>query len=161
MSKTILLNLIVMLLEIKRRSSNALYTEGALFINGVINCPYTVEHTDSMLPKGAYQVKLAKDRFRRRVIGIFPLTTVSKQPLMIIEAKYSYRCAKARKAIVVGKKLISGAVYQNQPLFNRLFDRIEKCEERKEEIVLLITEQQMRRSFPIGHWMMNYKPRLL
>ena len=150
-----------MLLEIKRNKSNALYTEGALFINGVINCPYTVEHTGSMLPKGAYQVKLTKDRFRRRVIGIFPLTAAAKQPFMIMEAKYSYRCAKARKAIVVGKKLISGAVYQNQPLFNRLFDRIEKCEERKEEIVLLITEQQMRRSFPICHWMMNYKPKLL
>ena len=139
-----------MQIELRRLRANHLYTESQLLINEHQAVPYAVEHTFTMLPIGEYRLRLTKNKKRRRVIGIYSLQR--KVLRGYFEAGHSYRSAKANGTIIIGELLIPGAVKKGQEHYDRLFDRIEKCEQRAEEITLLITDDHCEESKPICHW---------
>lgn len=143
-------------ITVKRQTSNRLYTEGRLLVND-LKITHTVESTADMLPAGEYQVRLIKDKVRRRVIGIFSLNS---QPSALnpkytgwsIGIGHSWIGRRKQKVIAIGEVLIPGAVFKASETYERLFDRIEKCEDRHEPIALFIDESQCIENKPIKHW---------
>ena len=143
-------------IRIKRQTSNRLYTEGRLLVND-LKITHTVESTADMLPAGEYIIRLTKDKSRRRVIGIFSLNS---QPSALnphytgwsIGIGHSWIGRRKQKVIAIGEVLIPGAVFKASETYERLFDRIEKCEGRHEPISLVIDESQCIENKPIKHW---------
>lgn len=144
-------------IELRRLKANHLYTEGQLIVNDLKTVPYTVEHTFTMLPIGQYLIRLTKDKKRRRVLGIY-----SDAPhkggaggglLTYFEAGHSFLSAKDNRSIIIGELLIPGSVKKGREHYDRLFDRIEKCEQRDEPITLTISDDQCEESQPIAHWL--------
>ena len=165
-----------MQIELRRLKANHLYTEGQILINDLVTIPYAVEHTLSMLPIGEYHIRLAKDKKRRRVIGIFlpkvkgkslnshpsslnsHPSSLNHKPsslnlLEYFEPGHSFLSAKAHGTIIIGELLIPGSVQKGREHYDRLFDRIEKCEQRGEPITLTITDDCCKESTPIRHWL--------
>lgn len=146
-----------MQIELRRLKANHLYTEGQVIINGHLYIPYTVEHTFTMLPAGEYQLRLTKDKKRRRVIGIYP-ESLNPQPSSLnlkgyFESGHSFLSAQNPGTVIIGVQLIPGAVKKGREHYDRLFDRIEKCEQRQETISLFITDGCCEESQPIAHWL--------
>lgn len=153
-----------MQIELRRLKANHLYTEGQILINDLPTIPYAVEHTFTMLPIGQYHIRLTKDKKRRRVIGIFPVTPhkggrACAEPverrggLHYFEAGHTYLSAKYHGTIVIGELLIPGSVKKGREHYDRLFDRIEKCQQRNEPITLTITDDCCEESKPAVHWL--------
>lgn len=147
-----------MLIEIKRNQTNRLYTEGVLNIND-LKTTYTVEHTLSMLPVGEYRIRLAKDKKRRRVIGIFPkaVESLNHKPSSInlqatFESSGTWISSKKNRTICIGEPIMPGALKKGKDVYERLFDRIEKAEDRGEGITLQITDRNCTQSTPIRYW---------
>lgn len=140
-----------MQIELRRLKANQLYTEGQILINDLVTIPYAVEHTFTMLPIGEYHIRLTKDKKRRRVIGIYPVK--EKGLKGYFEAGHSYFSAKKHGTIIIGELLIPGSVKKGREHYDRLFDRIEKCEQRDEPITLTITDDCCEESVPNPHWL--------
>ena len=142
-----------MRLLIRRTNITRLYTEGILLINGRMTS-LTVEDTLSMLSQGEYAIRLSKGASRRRVIAIVARSEVKIQirQAPCLRAGGSYLTCRCHKCIGIGWPLIPGALKQGRELYDRLFDRIEKAEARKEPITLGITEEGASTSAPIAHW---------
>ena len=131
-------------ITIKRTQKNELYTEGLILIRGK-KIAHTVEHTLSMLPAGHYQVRLCKNKAKRRIISII-------QTDWSIGISSSWIGSRKHHVIAIGQSLIPGAVYRSTSIYERLFDRIEKCPSRRERIHLFIDETQCVNNKPIQHW---------
>ena len=131
-------------LTLNRKTTNDLYTEGQLLIKGK-KIAHTVEHTLSMLPAGLYQIRLRKIKTRGRIIGI------THTPWSIGIA-HSWMGSQKNQVIAIGRPLIPGAVYRATRTYERLFERIEKCQIRKEPIKLLIHDNHCVSSKPAKHW---------
>lgn len=143
-----------MLIEIHRQKANALYTEGHIIVNDINTIPYTVEHTGTKLPSGQYLIKLTTLRkLRRRVIGIYSSQGPPNEFLAYFEAGHSYLSSMKHKTIVIGEELIPGCVTKGISYHDRLFDRIEKCEQRNEPITLTIYDTECQKSHAISHWL--------
>lgn len=142
-----------MRLLIRRTNITRLYTEGILLINGRMTS-LTVEDTLSMLSQGDYDIRLSKGASRRRVIAIVAHDEAKIQLRQAhhLRAGGSYLTSRRYKCISIGQPLIPGALKQGRELYDRLFDRIEKAEARKEPITLGITEEDSITSAPIAHW---------
>lgn len=143
-----------MKITVKRLTINRLYTEGQLLINHTPTT-HTVESTELMLPPGHYIVRLTKTKDRRRVIAILPTSLHPRRPstpTTSIGIGQSWIASRKHHVIAIGQPLIPGAVYKATEVYERLFDRIEKCEARKELIHLTITEHGCRENHPISHW---------
>lgn len=147
-------------IKIKHKTSNNLYTEGWLLIND-IRTAHTVESTADMLPAGKYIIRLTKDKSRRRVIGIFKVEdSLNHKPNSInlhytgwsIGIGHSWISSRKHRVIAIGDVLIPGTVFKATETYERLFDRIEKCEDRHEPITLVIDESQCINNKPIKHW---------
>lgn len=134
-----------MQITINRQNKNHLYTEGTLLINGKA-ITLTVEATQTMLSPGTYQVRLSKKKARRRLIGI-------RNTPWSIGIGHSWLSSHRDHLITLGKFLIPGALYRATPVYERLFDRIEKCERRHEPITLTIREDCCTSCHPISHWL--------
>lgn len=133
-----------MQVTINRQKTNALYTEGRLLINGK-QIAHTVEHTLTMLPAGKYQVRLSKRNAARRIIGI-------SHTIWSIGIGQSWMVSRKSHIIAIGHPLIPGVVYRATILYERLFDRIEKCQARKEPIHLIITDGNCQSGKACSHW---------
>ena len=150
-----------MIISIKRKFLNQLYTEGRLLVNDYQQT-FTVEATEVMLPPGQYQVRLTKDKARRRVIGILkPSGTMKPTETFTptgwsIGIGHSWIGSRKHHVIAIGQPLIPGSVYKATEIYERLFDRIEKCEQRGEPITLVIDESQCVENKPIKHWTTAY-----
>lgn len=140
-------------LKVKRQTSNQLYTEGRLLVND-LKTTHTVESTADMLPAGEYIIRLTKDKSRRRVIGIF--TSEGLYTSWSIGIGHSWIGSRKHQVIAIGEVLIPGAVFKASETYERLFDRIEKCEDRHEPITLVVDESQCIESNPIKHWTTAY-----
>lgn len=140
-----------MQIELHRLKANHLYTEGQILINDLVAIPYTVEHTFSMLPIGEYRLHLTKDKKRRRIIGIYPVK--EKEHKSYFEAGHSYLSSKEHDTIIIGEMLIPGSVWKGRAHYDRLFDRIEKCEQRKEPITFAISDENCKESKPVSIWL--------
>lgn len=134
-------------IKINRNHSTRLYTIGTLSINGK-RTTLTVENTASMLLAGTYEVRLSTQRSRGRQIVIIAHPGMSK-----FYAGGSYITSRKHNAICIGEGLIPGALKKGENVYNRLFDRIEKAEMRKEPITLVITDEGMTTGTPISHWL--------
>lgn len=143
-------------LKIRRTQSTRLYTDGILLINDM-KATSTVEDTLSMLPTGTYAIKLRNGVKRRRVIAvILPKDgTFSPQtlyPLPYFESCGSWISSKKHRSICIGTPIIQGALKEGAEVYNRLFDRIEKAEERGEDITLQIEDNDCIQGEPVGYW---------
>lgn len=141
-------------LKIKRTHTTRLYTEGTLYINGT-RTTSTVEDTLSMLAPGVYNVRLTGGVKRRRVIAIIPSNKegVYVQRSHHFEACGSHITSRKNHSICIGEPIIPGALAKGREIFDRIFDRIEKAEARKESILLVITDDDMTTGEPISHWL--------
>lgn len=170
-----------MLIEIKRKHSNDLYSEGLLCINDM-RTTFTVESTKGMLPVGVYDLKIIKRSARKQYIGVFkrqvskgfsvskgfnpgtsetsPSTdsgqaeaTETLQPTgWSIGIGLSWKTSKQNHLIAIGERLIAGALYKATPIYERLIDRLMKCESRGEGIQLVISADNCVPSHIIDHW---------
>ena len=132
-------------ITINRQKKNRLYTQGILMINGKA-ITTTIEATQTMLSSGTYQVRLRKKQASRRLIGIINTS-------WSIGIGHSWLNSHQGHLITIGDFLIPGALYRATPVYERLFDRIEKCEHRHESITLTIREDRCTSCHPISHWL--------
>lgn len=141
-------------LKIKRTHSTRLYTEGLLYVNDM-RTTSTIEDTLSMLAPGIYNVRLTGGVKRRRVIAIIPSNKEGDyvQRTHHFEACGSHISSRKNNSICIGQTIIPGALAKGRDIYDRLFDRIEKAEARKEPINLVITDDNMTTGDPIQYWL--------
>lgn len=145
-------------LKKKRTETNNLFTSGPLIVNGEVVANYSLEHTPSMIPTGIYQVTLLNDpAHRRRQIAIVAddYTPSELNPYIIATfiSGNSYRNVIGKTDIVLGEKNIPGAVILSHKVFERFFERIEKCVARGERITLYVTDHMMRHTEAPPYWL--------
>lgn len=140
-------------LKINRNQTTRLYTLGELLINGM-RTAYTVEDTLTMLESGIYKVRLHKGKARRREIIIVPdnKTSFNVQKPHHFEANGSHISSRKNLSVCIGEWIIPGALKNGLDVYNRLFDRIEKAEARKEDILLVIIDDGATPADPIKYW---------
>ena len=144
-------------ITIFRTNSNRLYTEGYMSINGA-KTTSTVENTSTILPDGRYEVKLKGSTLRRRQLAILMPSHVGKPfvPYTVshFEVCGSWISSKKNKSICIGESIIPGALKKGSEVFERLFDRIEKAEQRGEKITLdIITSVGIIYGEPLQYWL--------
>lgn len=137
-----------MLIEIKRHNTNDLYTEGRLYINDM-RTTYTVEASECMLPAGIYRLKIVKKSARKQSLAIICDETPTGWTLGIGQ---SWISSKKNHIIAIGQPFFPGAVYKATPVYERIVDRLMKCEARGESIRLVITDDNCTHGLPIRHW---------
>lgn len=141
-------------LKLNRTTTTRLYTLGELFINGMKTTD-TVEDTLSMLEAGTYKVCLSKGKSRRREIAIIPNPPhkggVGGGPYRF-EPNGSHISSRKHHSICIGEWIIPGALKNGLEPYNRLFDRIEKAEARKEETTLIIIDSNVESHEPVSFW---------
>lgn len=140
-------------IKVNRTITTRLYTMGEIFINGS-KTTHTVEDTLTMLEPGLYQVRLIKGNSRRREIAIIPdnKSSIQVQKPHRFEPNGSHISSRKNLSICLGEWLIPGALKKGLEVYNRLFDRLEKAEGRKEPINLLIIDQNAEHRDPITYW---------
>lgn len=126
---------------LNRLTSNRLYTEGRMFVNGM-NFTSTLEDTPTMLPAGIYDVTLCKQTKGPRQICFNGKSRLAHGNV--------WKDAKPEGSIVISEPLIPGCVVRSRAAYDRLFERIEKC---KTPIALTICDGQCRQNQPISHWL--------
>lgn len=140
-----------MIIKIIRSHTTRLYTEGTMQINGHETAS-TIENTGTMIAAGNYRVKLVGTMARRRRIGIMPNDTRHER-LYFIECGGSFLTCRKRRCVGIGQRLMPGALKLGREVYDRLFDRLEKAEERGEVVMLTITDSGMTYGNPIAHWL--------
>lgn len=138
-----------MYISIYRKTTNSLYTEGKLLINGKLQS-YTLEPTDIMLPEGEYQLLIKKQSPRKQTLSI--MDTKGLPTSWKLGLAHSFLDAKKKMAIALGSPIIPGTLSNGSPVLERLTDRITKCLEREEPIVLSISNMLCIRNLPSSHW---------
>lgn len=141
----------------KRIETNRAYTAGILSVNGKTVAPYTLEYTQCMIPAGTYQVTIVSyPNMGHRRLAIVPEDydpeDLHPRVIATIRSGNSYRNVMYTPHMVLGERLISGAVINSLKLYIRLFERIEKCVIRGERITLKVTDDGMRESRVARHW---------
>ncbi len=142
-----------MRLLINRTITNRLYTMGELYINGR-KTTSTVEDTLTMLEAGRYQVRLGKCGSNARQIVIIPdhKTSAMVQKAHRFQAGGSHISSRKHLSICMGERLIPGSLKKGSKVYERLFDRLEKAEARKESAVLTISDTHVEAQDPISLW---------
>ena len=142
----------------ERTETNRAFTAGPLSVNGETVAHYTLEHTTSMIPAGTYQLTLVHEVGKRhRQLAIVAEDYEPSLPYTIVIATLisgnSYRNVINKSDILLGEKIISGAVIHSRDIYNRLFERIEKCIARGERITLHITNKDMSENDVPKFWL--------
>ena len=141
-----------MKIEIKRLCRSRYAIDGELKISGMKVCD-TAENVNCHLPPGTYPIRLTTCRHYHR-----------KMPCIITDESDCSSCPKLGSiscntalpkvcpqikigngvnkredgSIIIGERIVSGAMAHPAEHFNRLIDRLEKAVKRKEEITLII-----------------------
>ena len=139
---------------INRQKKNCLYTEGSLLINHEVQT-LTVECTEMMLAPGLYTLRLVTIHAHRRDLIVFDALTGRSTHQRISVTAFSHIGCRREKAIAIGQELIPGALYKPQADYERLVKRLEKCQKRREPILLVIDDTHCSPSRPISHWKRN------
>ena len=134
---------------IERQTTNDLYTEGRLFINGEKQT-YTVESTEHMLPAGNYRLQLITKNAHKRELVVFK--DRNEPTGWRLGIAHSWIGSKKTKTIAIGQYFYPGARYKATPDYERIIKRLEKCKARKEVINLIIDESHLVQNKPISHW---------
>lgn len=146
-----------MRITIKRIHTTPDSIDGTLYIGDrkVCDC---VENLSTSLPEGSYPIVINRCRHYQR-----------KMPCIVVDVSSilvkCHRCPKMRfinanstlsvycpqikigngvhnrsdGSIIIGKRLIPGVLIHSEETFNRLIDRLDKAQNRGEELSLLIT----------------------
>ena len=128
----------IMQVIINRTTRNELYTEGTLTINDR-RTTHTVEATQSMLPAGSYTLKIVKLSERKQKLYLF---SQGKRTPVTLSTCNSWLACHKKLAIAIGEPLIPGIVYKSTPVYDRLIDRLTKCQDDK-----------CKANEPIRHWL--------
>ena len=136
-----------MKIEIKRWGDNDLYSEGQLLANGRMAIPYTVEFHNNKVEAGTYEAYLKKcgERF------ILAFKDESGEERIFI-AGNSFKNSYKKSAIVVGDRLIPGAVLKGRQYLARLIDRINKAVKAGKSVTVIVTEDKIQPTRIIKHW---------
>lgn len=143
--------------KIIRNRTNSLYTEGILSINGEVQS-LTIESTSEMLPAGLYRLQLITIHAHLRELIVHDWHTGCSIGIRISPTATSYIGCQREKAIAIGEELIPGALYKAIPVYERIVKRLEKCQKRREHILLFIDEEHCRQSSPCRHWLIPCHP---
>ena len=111
---------------------------GVLTIRGQVVC-HTSEHlTPKLLPPGEYSVQILRPRatYSRRMPCILRICD-GKVPLVVIQWGNGVHVL-TDGSIIVGQRVCRDLLIHSRRYFNRLYDRLKKCQERKEEITIRI-----------------------
>ncbi|MGM9697138.1 MAG: DUF5675 family protein [Prevotella sp.] len=135
-------------ITVKRTETNKAYTAGTLSANGKTVANYTLEYTSCMIPTGIYQITIVNDptmTCRQIAVVDFDHDPTDSNPRVMatLLSGNSYLNVTNTPNVVIGEKLIPGAVVNSRKVFIRLFDRIEKCVARGERIELNVTDLTM------------------
>ena len=134
---------------IERQTTNDLYTEGRLFINGDLQT-YTTESSEIMLPAGNYRLQLITKNAHKRELVVFK--DRNEPTGWRLGIAHSWIGSKKTKTIAIGQYFYPGARYKATPDYERIIKRLEKCKARKEVINLIIDESHLVQNKPISHW---------
>ena len=134
---------------IERQTTNDLYTEGRLFINGDLQT-YTTESSEIMLPAGKYRLQLITKNAHKRELVVFK--DRNEPTGWRLGIAHSWIGSKKTKTIAIGQYFYPGARYKATPDYERIIKRLEKCKARKEVINLIIDESHLVQNQPISHW---------
>lgn len=146
-----------MQIEIHRLTSNHLYTEGHIIVNGA-NFSHTIEHTFNMLPIGRYKIELKKLSCSHRVIAIIPhhasltpdfVSTIEQGNSWITAQNIALKQLLTMSPIIIGTPLTPGVVRCSSEAYNRLFERLKKC---RTEVTLIIRDNLCKPNLPNSHW---------
>ncbi len=149
-----------MTITINRRTTNTLYTMGALCVNG-IPVSYTLEATGSKLPVGTYIVRIIKKSERKQDICIIPKTQgLEPSPISKFTIGHSWKSASKISvrehlhfsSVLIGNVLTPGVMYKSEKDIERLTDRLMKCILRNEAIDLVVTEANVVETTPTALW---------
>lgn len=143
--------------KITRNRTNPLYTEGILSINGEVQS-LTIESTSEMLPAGLYRLQLITIHAHLRELIVHDWDTGSSIGIRISPTATSHIGCHRESAIAIGEELIPGALYKSTPVYERIVKRLEKCQKRREHILLVIDEEHCRHSSPCRHWLTPCHP---
>lgn len=144
-----------------RLFTNSLYTGGQQKINGEYVADI-LEHTPSMIPSGIYKATLLNIKgLRHRQIAIVADDYNPSDPNPFVFATIisgnSYRSAHGKSDIVLGKQQFPGTVILSSKIYERIFERIEKCVARGETIQLYITDHMMKQTDVPKFWLEDPK----
>lgn len=134
---------------IERQTTNDLYTEGRLFINGDLQT-YTTESSEIMLPAGNYRLQLITKNAHKRELVVFK--DRNEPTGWRLGIAHSWIGSKKTKTIAIGQYFYPGARYKATPDYERIIKRLEKCKARKEVINLIIDGSHLVQNKPISHW---------
>lgn len=134
---------------IERQTTNDLYTEGRLFINGDLQT-YTTESSEIMLPAGNYRLQLITKNAHKRELVVFK--DRNEPTGWRLGIAHSWIGSKKTKTIAIGQYFYPGARYKATPDYERIIKRLEKCKARKEVINLIIDGSHLVQNQPISHW---------
>lgn len=103
--------------------------DGTLSINGQHVCD-TCEHPDKYLPTSDYHVSIAHNKPLRRKVPTLPngaIICIGNGPFKLLDG-----------SIIVGKRPLAGLLIHSAAHFNRLIDRLDKAQNRGDNITLTI-----------------------
>ena len=132
-----------MKLILRRKDVHANTTDGTLLIelarrgcNNTERLCDTAEHTPTMLPTGEYAVTIAFDaRFERKMPTI-SLTNAGRTVGVLRFGNGAYTLRDG--SIIVGENRCPGLCIKSKPTFDRIYDRMQKAQQRKEQITLTV-----------------------
>ena len=132
-------------ITITRHSYSKYGVDGTLSINGVYVCD-TCEHPAKFLAPGTYRVVIGHNKeLRRKVPYLLQHTTegTSEKELAAPFIKIGngpFRLLDG--SIIVGKSHLEGVLVRSAEQFCRLIDRLDKAQNRNEQIMLSIQEKR-------------------
>lgn len=150
-----------MTINLHRLFTNSLFTGGLQKINGEYVADI-LELTPSMIPTGIYKATLLNIKgLRHRQIAIVADNYNPSDPNPFVFATIisgnSYRSAHGKSDIVLGKQQFPGTVILSSNIYERIFERIEKCVARGETIQLYITDHMMKQTDVPKFWLEDPK----
>lgn len=163
-----------------REEVNSLFTTSKLKINEERSNTIMFEHTPSLLPCGIYKVALVEtDRDLRRQVAIVACdaeTRGKRRPHILATFQGGNSCQNARP-VGMGKKFSNlvfggdctdvkpdyrvnvrllhqmGICFRSAEVFDRFFERVEKCIKRGEEISLFIDDTFIKKTEVPHFWL--------
>ena len=132
-------------------SQNA--TDGVITIDGirVADC---AEHTPTMLPQGTYGVRIDRCTQYRRKMPVICIEhqascfLCKKHKILSTHAVLPVYCPMIKigngvfnrtdGSIIIGDRYLNGIVLRSAPYYDRLIDRLDKAQNRGEQITLTI-----------------------
>lgn len=145
-----------MTIRILYQLTNPEYTSGISKFNGEYVADILASTPDK-LPTGIYKATLLNiDGQRRRQIAVvaddYNPSDTNPFVFAAITSGNSYRTAQGKSDIILGKQFFPGMVNLSTKIYERIFERIEKCVARGESIQIYVTDHMMKNTEVPRYW---------